>query len=72
MTMLRLDLFYLTIVGFVEGSQYNAVKMKDRIEDILGKFVSDDTGESHNAHVLEQFWYGFFDGCRDCCAGEGC
>ena len=39
--------------GMVDGSRYNAVKMKDRIEDVLAQFVSSD---SDNAHVLEQFF----------------
>ena len=39
--------------GMEDGSKYNAVKMKDRIEDVLAQFVSAD---SDNAHVLEQFF----------------
>ena len=44
----------------VEGA-YNAVKMKDRIEDLLGQFDAYDPNNpgapySDNAHILEQFF----------------
>ena len=41
--------------GTGSGS-YNAVKMKDRIEDVLAQFESGGAGQSDNAHVLEQFF----------------
>ena len=38
------------------SGNYNAVKMKDRIEDVLAQFESGGAGQSDNAHVLEQFF----------------
>ena len=39
-----------------QARNYNAVKMKDRIEDVLAQFESGGPGQSDNAHVLEQFF----------------
>ena len=45
-------------VSFLESGDgsgnYNAVKMKQHIDDILAGFASND---SDNAHVLEQFFW---------------
>ena len=52
------DLDYIVFEAGTGSGNYNAVKMKAQLEDILAGFESTT---SNNAHVLAVLWDGFVD-----------
>ena len=58
---------YIVFRGWYWFCNYNAVKMKSQLEDILAGFESTT---SNNAHVLEQFFGMDELTAPDCCSGR--